>query len=179
MDLRSGMPSLQSGIVKNVLTYLVKGTEQRVILTKSVLCHVNKFRQTDSHLSEAGGQLFARINKEEIRVVLATGPYKEDRKSRFRLTMDSFRQKNDIKKQFDKGLHFVGEWHTHPEPHPIPSSIDLENIRDCFIKSKHQLRSFIMFIVGTDDTEKGYWLSQHNDAEFKQLQLLNHNMNLD
>ena len=53
------------------------------------------------------------------------------------------------------GLHFVGDWHTHPEPTPRPSEDDLKNMQECFAKSVHELRTFAMIILGTDPLQTG------------------------
>lgn len=151
------------------MIYLVDGTDQKVIVHESVVKHINQYRQIGIKDPESGGQLFARVTSKEVVISLATGPYKEDRKSRFRLTLNRWRQRSDIRKLFRKGLHFVGEWHTHPEKHPSPSSLDLDNMQECFERSKHQLESFIMMIVGTDGSERGLWLSQHNGSHYRQL----------
>ncbi len=151
------------------MIFLVDGADQKVILCESVLKHVSKYRQIGVQAPESGGQLFAEVTSEKVVIRVATGPYKEDRVSRFRLTLNRWRQSSDIRKLFRKGLHFVGEWHTHPETHPSPSSLDLENMRECFNNSKHQLDSFIMLIVGTDNSNQGLWLSQHNDSQCKPL----------
>lgn len=152
------------------MAYIVEGTDQKVILCSSVIDQVTLHRQICHNAPESGGQLFAHITPSEIVISCATGPYKEDRRSRFRLTLDRWRQRLDIARLFSQGLHFVGEWHTHPEEHPSPSELDLANMRECFVKSKHQLHSFLMMIVGTDTSEEGIWLSQHNDFQYKRLQ---------
>lgn len=152
------------------MVYVVEGTDQKVILCSSVIEQVTRYRQICHDAPESGGQLFAHITSSEIVISCATVPYKEDRRSRFRLTLDRWRQKLDIRQLFSKGLHFVGEWHTHPENYPSPSEMDLANMRECFVKSKHQLHSFLMMIVGTDTSEKGIWLSQHNESICKRLQ---------
>lgn len=154
------------------MIYLVEGTDQKVILCESVVRHVRLHRQTRVADPESGGQLFAKVTATEILITRATGPYKEDRVSRYRLTLNRWRQKADIRKLFRAGLHFVGEWHTHPEPFPSPSSIDLENIQECFVKSRHELSSFLMLIVGTDESEQGLWFSQHNESQFRQLRFM-------
>lgn len=155
--------------MKRDLIYIAEGTEQRVHLRRSVIEHVQQYRQTDDSDPESGGQLFAEINARDIIVIKATGPYKVDRASRFRLTLNQRRQKDDILRLFQAGLHFVGEWHTHPEPRPSPSCLDLSNISDCFAKSRHQLSSFLMLIVGTDLSESGLWISQHDDSRYRRL----------
>ena len=42
-----------------------------------------------------------------------------------------------------KGLHFVGDWHTHPEAVPTPSSSDIRTIKEAVAKSRHHLHGFL------------------------------------
>jgi len=49
------------------------------------------------------------------------------------------------------GLHFVGDWHTHPEPVPTPSAADIRTIKEAVAKSRHHLHGFIMIVVGSSD----------------------------
>lgn len=155
--------------VKSSLVYLVEGTDQRVILRHAVVQHVRRHMQKRVKDPEKGGQLFARISPEEISIERATGPYKEDKSSRFLIVLDRQRQKADILSNFKSGLHYVGDWHTHPEPVPSPSSLDLEVVRDCFTKSRHELYSFLMLIVGSHRLPDGMWLSQHNEQIYRPL----------
>lgn len=64
-----------------------------------------------------------------------------------------------------EGLHFIGDWHTHPEPTPTPSGSDVRSIRDAVVKSKHHLNGFLMIIVGTDVFPQGLHLSLHGSTE--------------
>lgn len=45
---------------------------------------------------------------------------------------------------------YIGEWHTHPEPHPSPSITDCQAIINNFADSKLVFPFLIMIIVGTD-----------------------------
>jgi integrative and conjugative element protein (TIGR02256 family) len=66
-------------------------------------------------------------------------------------------------------LHFLGDWHTHPEPHPTPSGTDLESMRDCFNRSKKQVNYFIMIIVGTSTPDLSLWVSLHDEHNYHRL----------
>ena len=70
---------------------------------------------------------------------------------------------------FNKGLHFIGEWHTHPEISPTPSSLDLRSMNQLYSRSKHELTNFLMIIVGNDPEQLNLWVSIHNSSSFHQL----------
>jgi integrative and conjugative element protein (TIGR02256 family) len=75
----------------------------------------------------------------------------------------------EIKSCFSDGLHFVGDWHTHPEGEPTPSSVDIKSMEDCFKKSSHQLEAFMMVIVGQAKFPKGLWVSLHGSTDWERL----------
>ena len=56
---------------------------------------------------------------------------------------------------YEIGRHYVGDWHTHPTPRPVPSQIDEANIRECVNRSNHDLTGFIHVIVGTLSVPEG------------------------
>ena len=55
----------------------------------------------------------------------------------------------EIDEMHKAGLHFVGDWHTHPEEIPTPSSSDIRTIKEAVAKSKHHLHGFVLIIVGS------------------------------
>lgn len=53
--------------------------------------------------------------------------------------------------------NYVGEWHTHPEPHPSPSIRDRKMMADLLKRSKLEIAFLVGFIVG-DTGEICVWL---------------------
>lgn len=45
---------------------------------------------------------------------------------------------------------YIGEWHTHPENAPIPSSVDYHSIENNFYSASHTAPFLIMIIVGLE-----------------------------
>lgn len=45
---------------------------------------------------------------------------------------------------------YVGEWHTHPEPNPTPSSTDVSSIIKNYNSTSRSVPFLMMFIVGTE-----------------------------
>lgn len=128
--------------------------------------------------TEVGGQLFARLVKNEVRVIRATGPNSTDKRGWAWFNPDRKHQNAEIKGLFNEGLHFVGDWHTHPEREPNPSSLDLASMEDCFKKSRHQLKAFVMVIVGRQEFPKGIWVSLHGPAKWERLAVVVENMGM-
>jgi integrative and conjugative element protein (TIGR02256 family) len=151
------------------LIYIHKGCSQRLVFSAAVVEHFAKHRQTTG--PEVGGQLFGIMeDAETITVTLATGPRREDQKRRFLFVPCRFKERREISAQFKKGLHYLGDWHTHPEPKPTPSDLDLESMKDCFSKSRHQHRSFVMIIVGNEQSEGWLWVSLHDKAAYIRME---------
>lgn len=59
------------------------------------------------------------------------------------------------------GLDYVGDWHTHPEDVPTPSSDDLLSIAEVVRRSTHHLPGFLLLIVGRKPFPNGLWASFH------------------
>lgn len=138
------------------------GRKQKVILSGKALATMNQYRQLRECDPEAGGMLFARISQDAILIEEATEPRRNDRRWRFGFWPCTKTQQQVIDARFRAGLHFVGEWHTHPEPHPHPSNLDFTSMEKCFLDSRHELKALVMVILGTAPLPSGLWVSLHN-----------------
>lgn len=153
------------------LVFISPAVEWELWLDPDVLRHFAKHRQTGTRAPEVGGQLFASFEKYRVRIILATGPRKTDQRGRFSFSPDRSLENAEIKKRFTGGLHFIGDWHTHPEPRPTPSSLDLRSMADCYRKSKHSLAHFVMIIVGQEPGPAGLWVSLHDAKRYAPMKL--------
>lgn len=70
-----------------------------------------------------------------------------------------------------KGFHFVGDWHTHPEPIPTASRFDKQTISEAVAKSRHHLNGFIMVIVGNGSFPGALHVSMNTAIDHLQLNL--------
>lgn len=135
------------------------GTEYSLVLTDPALAMMLCYRQVRVQDKEAGGQLFARFDGRDVVVVEATPPKLLDYRTRHSFHPNRFLQRKEIMSFYRKGLHFVGDWHTHPEPMPSPSADDIAGIKDCFQRSTHDLAAFVLLIVGTDQPPLCFYAS--------------------
>lgn len=143
------------------LEYRIPGSKQRLIFSQVVLEWFVRHRQKRSTDTEVGGQLFAEITVDNVIIRVATGPYRCDRMRRNQFQPDISQERKDIVKIFKKGLHYVGNWHTHPEPYPSPSGNDTNSMAEYFNQSKHELNNFVLVIIGTSTFPAGLWVSLH------------------
>lgn len=132
-----------------MMVYPIVGSGQQVIFTQTVLDHFKKHCQNRCWRREAGGQLFARLELPDILVEEATGPRARDLRTRFSFRPNRAAEQREITSRHKRGLHFVGDWHTHPEARPRASSLDLASMQEMVTKSVHNLNGFLMVIVGT------------------------------
>lgn len=161
-SLLSGLRSL-GAVAVGELRLSIDGFLDFVIM-QEVLIHLDAHRQRSPHDKEAGGQLFAEISREAWHIVRATGPRRTDFRSRFGFRPNRNAEREEIRSLFSEGLHYVGDWHTHPECRPTPSSSDLNSLRDMVANSRHELPGFVMIIVGQDPWPAGLWMSLHTSS---------------
>ncbi len=146
-----------------MLTYTLPGNHQKLILTDQVIEFFGRFRQHSLNQTEAGGQLFARITEKSVIVEAVTGPHRKDHRRRFYFFPSQTRLRSEIKRFFKKGLHYVGDWHTHPQKFPSPSPLDIDSMKRCFCKSKHELEHFVLIIVGQKSENQNIWVGLVNE----------------
>lgn len=130
------------------MIYPISNSGQRIVFSDLVLEHFAKHRQVRWWQREAGGQLFARFDLPTITVVEATGPRLGDYRTRYQYRPDRKAEQQEIAERHARGLHFVGDWHTHPEDVPTPSDLDGESMREAFVRSAHTLNAFLLAIAG-------------------------------
>ncbi|EOH6072928.1 Mov34/MPN/PAD-1 family protein [Burkholderia cenocepacia] len=105
--------------------------------------------QQSSSSKESVGQLFARdLTVDPVQIELAT-VLRPKRASWARVTFDTTQAAAEREHLFEKGLHCVGIWHTHPEPSPVPSLDDRSLARNHALAAKPQLSGIVFAIVGT------------------------------
>lgn len=154
-------------VVVQVFRLDVEPPGTQIVFSDQVLEHFARHQQLRPKDPEAGGQLFARLTRYEIYVELATGPRKGDKRSRFGYAAQPGEEQKEIDRLFPSGLHFVGDWHTHPEINPRPSATDLATIGSCSFKSKHRLAAFMLVIVGQGAVPDCLHISLHHGSRLK------------
>lgn len=123
-------------------------------------------------MREAGGQLFASFSAKRIEIRVATKPRRVDWRRRCGFQPSRVQDQRDIDFYFDMGLHFVGDWHTHPEKFPKKSWLDIKSMRECFRESTHQLNALVLVVVGTAEFPFGLDVSLHAENDSLDLSLI-------
>jgi len=127
-----------------------------LLISENLILKLNKYAQKQSNLNESGGVLIGCIRGEkDIELTQATYPEKDDYSSRCHFIR---RGCGHIDKTLRAWEHsngtetYLGEWHTHPESMPSPSSLDVQSWRENLPK-----RKMILIIIGTKKNWLGYW----------------------
>ena len=151
------------------IRYPIGESGEYLTLEQNVLNHFVKWRQLDPKTPETGGQLFGAVEGQCIKVKLATGPRSSDQRGRFFFVADRLAERREIGALHKSGLHYFGDWHTHPQAFPTPSGTDLASMADLFARSKHELNAFLMVIVGTAGFPEGLHVSLHEANSWSKL----------
>ena len=135
-----------------------------------VIKKLSSFKQIESKSTEAGGILLGRIIKETNHLIIdeLTIPSHNDVRKRFyfKRNKNSHQEIVDIRwLESDKTENYFGEWHTHAEDIPIPSSVDKNDWRRRVKEDKLFLFFLISIIVGRKNI--GVWLTDKNKKTVK------------
>lgn len=122
-----------------------------VCFSRKVIEKLKKYIQISSFSTEAGGLLIGYRRGKHFEITDITYPYKGDiRKRNFFERKD---KKHISKLQFihkfsfgQKG--FLGEWHTHPEKNPRPSSLDITEWK----KTTNYNEDILVFLIIGQET---------------------------
>lgn len=147
-----------------MIVFPIGSSGQRLVLSPAVLEHFEKHQQLRWWQREAGGQLFAHLALPDILVEEATGPRPSDWRTRYAYHPSRRAEQREIARRHARGLHFIGDWHTHPEPIPKPSGRDVESMHELVTKSVHSFNGFVLVIVGTAPLPDGLFVSVYNGA---------------
>ncbi len=128
------------------------------VFKNSCIDVLSSHRQRTFFAREIGGQLFARFEAGAIVVEVATVTSGRSRRTRFGFWPDREAERQDIERLFEDGLHYIGDWHSHPEPYPSPSRTDVCKMKEIFNQSEHQLQAMLMVIVGQTTFPKGLFV---------------------
>ena len=124
----------------------------------NVLKVFQKSRQLRPWAKEAGGQLFCRLAEGKMLIELATRPGVCDKRARYSFWPNRKKEQREINGQFEEGLHYIGDWHTHPESIPKPSEEDIRKMQAIYRESSHCLSHMVLVVIGQEKIPRGLWI---------------------
>ncbi|WP_446322132.1 Mov34/MPN/PAD-1 family protein [Vibrio vulnificus] len=129
-----------------IMTYLNK----TIVVEPNVQLDLQEYRQCRPNQPEQGGTLLGEWRGEHMRVTRITRPQTTDKATRNSFVRCGRTHSKLIRIEWEEsgGLtNYLGEWHTHPEPYPTPSTTDLTNW-----KRLNGPDPVLLMIQGTVDT---------------------------
>jgi integrative and conjugative element protein (TIGR02256 family) len=125
-------------------------------LDATVVEKIRKYRQITTVAPESGGILLGRQLLAGGNVVVdeMTEPSQADRRGRFsffRARKPAQQRVNQAWTESKQTMQYLGEWHTHPEAHPAPSTIDWDDWENILRKASFGSESLYFVIVGVTD----------------------------
>lgn len=131
-----------------------------------VIDTISSFKQVSINSKEAGGLLIGYFKPPHLHVTNLTTPMPKDKASRTQYCREDIGHVKQLKSLYNTShgkINLIGEWHTHPEKTPNPSSIDLNQWGKLQKARKNQLT--ICLILGTVD----FWVGNSSGKQFQQL----------
>lgn len=127
-----------------------------LVITEKVIEKINIYRQTKEKC-EAGGILLGKVRADYSEYIIEdiSEPSSKDKRFRFGFIRNKNNAQKIINEAFQKSngiIHYLGEWHTHPECNPTPSTVDRELIDKSMNETKNVLDMIFMIILGYDGT---------------------------
>lgn len=134
---------------------------------RNVLETMWSFAQWLPDATEAGGILIGHEKQSgEMHLDRLTTPQEGDRRTRTRFYRSVAGHQDLLNFHWHLSGHtrtYFGEWHTHPEPCPTPSGIDLRSWRKHLKQPETQGAGGHFIIVGTQLTR--VWYAQHGELQ--------------
>jgi integrative and conjugative element protein (TIGR02256 family) len=144
----------------------------QVALSEDVLQQLHGYRQTGSMMPEAGGVLLGKLLQEGGTGIVEalTKPGRGDRQSRFGFFRSErhHRETQSYWRTTAQTGAYLGLWHTHPEPVPTPSAVDLADWKRALRQDLYPGQGLLFVIVGTDAV--GFWIG----GKRKRIELIGH-----
>ncbi|MFN0139986.1 MAG: Mov34/MPN/PAD-1 family protein [Pyrinomonadaceae bacterium] len=125
-----------------------------IYISSDPLEELLSFRQLENSTPESGGMILGRIIRDSNDVVIdeITTPDKADKKSRFSFFRRRENAQRQVKKAWSKSKGtclYLGEWHTHPEDVPSPSTtVDIPNWNRIAERAIYEQDFLVFLIVG-------------------------------
>jgi integrative and conjugative element protein (TIGR02256 family) len=148
------LPLLPGRLDVSAIVFL-RNEGARLKLDEAVVDVLLSHAQRDPNAMEAGGVLMGRHIRGTRDVVVdsVTTPMRGDARSRFsfhRSRKPHQRALDEAWESSEGTCVYLGEWHTHPEPYPNPSSVDMADWRKRLRHNEVDSESLFFVIVGQE-----------------------------
>lgn len=129
--------------------------DRRILLSlaESVLGVFKKHAQVSKGSRESGGILLGRLRGAHLEIVEATEPSRLDGRFQFLFFRQATWHRRVAESRWRSSggtVRYLGEWHTHPEDSPRPSSIDQNEWRR-LATTREDGSALLAIIVGREE----------------------------
>lgn len=147
----------------------------RIKISLDARTRMESYLQIGKHFTEAGGVLLGRflIDSKDIVIDKITVPMLNDVRNRYGFLRKENMHQNIIDKEWEKSkgtCNYLGEWHTHPENYPTPSSIDINDWKRKLKADTFSSRYLYFIIAGIKEIR--VWEGDRRTIKIKQLDLI-------
>ena len=133
------------------------------------------YQQDHGKKTEAGGVMLGRfiLNSKNIIVDRVTVPMIGDKRTRTTFIRNEKAHQRIITSAWEKSegtCNYLGEWHTHPERYPTPSSQDFKNWKEILTTRIFSSLYLYFIIVGTKEVR--VWEGNRKNQKINRLKIL-------
>ena len=140
---------------QNAPFYQLPGARWSLQFSTAALTMLGKHMQRRRFSRESVGQLYTRNLVSSNVVIDEATVLRPVRAAWATVSFDVEQAMADRDDMFQRGLHCVGLWHTHPEPRPSPSARDRGLARVHALAARPQLAGLVFVILGTQPLPSG------------------------
>lgn len=132
---------------------IVKRDKYTIHVSDKVLSILEKYKQK-KYQNESGGIILGLVHDDNnVYISKISHPNISDKASRFGFERDKKAAQIIVDSEFHASegrVIYLGEWHTHPEHNPSPSSVDIKMIKQQYVCNKINEDFLILLIQGTE-----------------------------
>jgi integrative and conjugative element protein (TIGR02256 family) len=131
--------------------FLTECEGMEIVFSNNILNKMLSFRQSSGNLPESGGIITGLIYNHAICAIDCSIPTSYDKQNRFNFIRSKEGAQCFLDEKFltSRGREiYLGEWHTHPENSPKPSTTDLSSFKKTIKNNLLNSHIFIMVIIG-------------------------------
>jgi integrative and conjugative element protein (TIGR02256 family) len=137
--------------VQFVSEWVTPDRKRLVVFAPAAVKVFMKHRQRFPWQTEAGGILLGKRRGKHLEVLLATEPMCTDRRQPFFFEREAHGHAAAALEAWAAGggtVDYLGEWHTHPQRMPVPSSVDRMEWRK-LLAGRAEHSPLVTVVVGT------------------------------
>ncbi|MGQ4879325.1 Mov34/MPN/PAD-1 family protein [Billgrantia sp. LNSP4103-1] len=130
-------------------TWRVANSDGLVYFSHPVIEIFERYIQGEQDM-EAGGILLGHVRGVHVEVLEATEPTPKDQRHKYFFERLLHGHQRIVEKRWKDSntlIRYLGEWHTHPEDHPTPSRLDI-NEWQRLAKGRRDGRPMLAAIIG-------------------------------